>query len=449
MTDLVYRINQIHATLLSSVPKGTNLALSHLMWAMTTGNFLPARGSVASALYQFGCPEDAIDRAEQALNTGKWSLDTLVASWREQALRDPDWKVHRFEGYCPVACDLTAFFRPKLKGLKTKHYKSEAGKALPAVVYALVGEIGQVQGQRHCLPRQLIRHDQEEESEIAFQNKVVCSALSGLKLDEVLVIDRGFSLEELLAAGKGHFVVRLRQNFTARRNYLPAYKGVGRYPEYGEVVRPQSRQYGDKTIEATPSDETHHFTGRDPKTGKDYTLRIEVWNEVVLPDSPPGGKTFRCIACHDSRFEDPLLLATDLTQVACSTVRQIYGDRWGVEQPPLAAKQMLGLERHFVHGRQSRYRLPGLALLMGNVLSFIAAKEPAIPTGRWDKKPKSTCGRLRRFLSRLHFFDLPVESKLREKASDTSRLPSGVEAKRIHRAKTLQTGLASPVLAAF
>ena len=433
MSDIVYRIHECHTTLFSDVPVGTNLALSHIMWSMYTGNFLPARGSVASALYLLGCPDDAIDRSEQALNKGKWALDPLVKSWREQVLQDPDWKTSCTEGYRPVAADLTAFYRPKLKGLKTNHYKSEAGKALPAIVYAIVGDIGQVKNRRFCLPRELVSHHREGESEIAFQNRVTISVLSKLKPDEVLVVDRGFSLPELHNAEKGHYVIRLRQNITLRRNFLPEYKGQGRYPEYGEEVRPQSRKYKDKTIESTPPDESDEVLKMDQKTGKPYTLRTDIWKEAVLSDAKPGARTFCCIACFDSRFKDPMIYGTDLKEVSADTVRHLYGARWGVEHPPLAAKQMLGTERQFVHGRESRYRLPGIALLAGSILTFFAAKGLPIASGKWDRNPKSTCGRLRRYLSKIHFSDLPFSSELRKKASDTSKLPSGVKAKSINR----------------
>ena len=66
----------------------------------------------------------------------------------------------------------------------------------------------------------------------------------------------------------------------------------------------------------------------------------------------------------------------------------LYRERWPVEQLPLAAKQMLGLQRAFVFHPESVYRLPELALLTGNILSYLAATLPPIPTGFWDTHPK-------------------------------------------------------------
>jgi hypothetical protein len=92
----------------------------------------------------------------------------------------------------------------------------------------------------------------------------------------------------------------------------------------------------------------------------------------------------------------------------------------------LAAKQMLGAARQFVHAPETCQRLPELALLAGAVLSYAAATAPAIPTGFWDRRPQPTPGRLRRLLARTPFpQDFPLPARLREKASATAHLPKG------------------------
>jgi len=101
---------------------------------------------------------------------------------------------------------------------------------------------------------------------------------------------------------------------------------------------------------------------------------------------------------------------------------------------PLCAKQMLGAVRSFVFAPQSRVRLPQLALMAGNVLSYVAASSAPVATGFWDRECRPTCGRLRRRLSVLHFSDLALESlevgQVRKKASVTSHLRKGVKAHR-------------------
>ncbi|MEA3345082.1 MAG: hypothetical protein U9Q78_02375 [Chloroflexota bacterium] len=67
--------------------------------------------------------------------------------------------------------------------------------------------------------------------------------------DEMPVLDAGFSLRKVQKT-LGLYLVRLRSNFTGRRNGLPQYKG-GRPPEYGEIVLPLPRIYDGHYIEAT------------------------------------------------------------------------------------------------------------------------------------------------------------------------------------------------------
>ena len=96
------------------------------------------------------------------------------------------------------------------------------------------------------------------------------------------------------------------------------------------------------------------------------------------------GPTVTVVAVYDPRYREPLLLASPLP-VAPRVLRDLYRDRWPVEQLPLAAKQMVGASRQFVHAPETCQRLPELALLASSVLSYVAATAPAIPTGFWDR----------------------------------------------------------------
>ena len=88
---------------------------------------------------------------------------------------------------------------------------------------------------------------------------------------------------------------------------------------------------------------------------------------------------------------------------------------------------MLGAARQFVLAPESRQRLPELALVAGAILMYIAATQPAIPTGFWDRAPKPTSGRLRRVLSQVHCADfVGLPEQLRKKQSPTAHLPKGV-----------------------
>ena len=110
-------------------------------------------------------------------------------------------------------------------------------------------------------------------------------------------------------------------------------------------------------------------------------------------DADTDQPTCNVYAIHAPRFRAPLLLATPLALPA-RTIRDCYVDRWPVEQLPLAAKQMLGAARQFVHTPETCQRLPELTLLAGAVLSYSAATAPAIPTGFWDRRPHPFSARL-------------------------------------------------------
>lgn len=435
MSETVYRICNALEQVVGGVPLGTNLGLFHLFFVLLSGRFLPARGAVCAALADFGLPNAAVRRAEAALCYGKWQTQTLLKNWQAFVSREGRFAASVYEGCRPVACDLTGFLRPQLQNHPGKHYVAEAGKAVPAVVIGIAAGVGRVGASRLALPRLLVRWEARDKSEFDVQKRLIKQTAKTLAKDEVLVTDAGFRLADLLTLDVS-FVTRLPKNFTARRSTLPEYKGRGRRPEFGERVRPLSRVYGKNVLAATPPDATATWK----EDGR--TLRAEIWDNLVLPDEGPGGRVFRAVAIYDPRYPQPLLLATTLSVTAYALWR-LYRDRWAVEQLPLAAKPMLGAERAFVFGKESRLRLPELALLSGNILSYMAASSAPVASGFWDRAARPTCGRLRRALWRLHFSDLPVVTgQVRKKNSVTTHLTTGVKAHR--RSKTPETVQAIP-----
>lgn len=360
-------------------------------------------------------------RSGAALAYGRWAIQSLVKVWQQVVQQEGRWRAHRYEGFRPVGCDLVGFFRPHLRGCVGKHYHSGADKALPAIVLAAVGSVGTV---RLPLVRLVLRADPHDSSEAALQRQALMQAGAALAPDEVLVVDAGFGVANLLTAGVPRFVARVARNFTARWNLLPAYQGRGRRPAYGERVRPLPRTYKGKTIAATPSDATAQWVvaGR--------IVRAYIWTHLVLSTAKPGAVAFRCVVIHDPRYREPLVVATNLP-VSAYALWCLYRDRWPIEQVPLAAKQMLGAHRAFVFGAESRYRLPELALLAGNILAYVAATTAAVATGFWDRHCRPTCGRLPRVLLRVDFAEIPVlEGQWRKKASVTAHLPTGVQGHR-------------------
>lgn len=418
MPEAVYQMLALLMPLVAPLPIGTNLGLLQLLWMLVSGRLLASRGALIPGLSDLGLTDGEVRRAWAALG-GAWSTDDLIAGWARQVETDGTWQPHVHGGYRPVAIDITGFWRPQLQTCPTRHYQAEAGRALPAIVIGIIARVGSAGGQRLGLPLALVRADPADPSPAAHRRRLIAVAAERRAAVDVLVGDREFRPADFQAAAVEAWVTRLPKNFTARRATPPLSSGRGRPPTRGLIVRPLARCFKKRVIPATPPDHVTTWA----EDGK--VVRAEVWTELVLPDAAPESPTFSVVAIYHPRYREPLLLSTPLG-VTPEQVRAIYRDRWPVEQIPLAAKQMIGAARQFVHAPETCQRLPELALLAGSVLSHAAASLPATPTGFWDRQPKPTPGRLRRVLARWPFpNDAPLLPRLRQKASRTDHLPTG------------------------
>jgi len=424
--DIKHHTIQTLTAVIEGLPIGTNLALYQFLWMLISGALHDSRGAMFPALKAIGLQDEEVRRAWGAMRYGSWQTATLLANWQAHVAGQGEWQASQYGGYYPKAVDITAYWRPTLKWLQSKHYDAEADKALPAVVFGMVGRVGRVGQQRMALLTDLIRADLRDPAETALQTELLRQVVLKLAEDEMPVLDAGFKLKALYEVGLDRFVVRLANNFTARRNFLPAYQG-GRPPEYGEIVRPLARSYNGKQIAATPPDRVETWQ----QHGLEF--RAEFWDDLVLKDLKPSAEnpTFTVAAVYDPRFENPWFLACPL-KLSGADFWGLYHDRWPIEQLPLAAKHMVGALRQFVSAEESCYRLPELSLLAGSIQTYLAATLPPIPTGFWDRNPKGTPGRLRRWLGRTTFSDLspPKQGRIRRKSSVTDHLPKGIHAHR-------------------
>ena len=408
-------------TVTQDLPLGTNVALLHFLWMQISGALLPSRGALFPALQAIGLSPAEVRRAWSAFRYGAWEIDRPLSTWVRYVTEQGQWQEHTYEGYRPKAIDLTAYWRPTLRGLKSKHYYPPAGKALPAVVLGLACRVGSVNGQRVALITDLVRADLSTASEASLRTDLLRQVAQTLAENEMPVLDAGFKIRELQAAQFPRYTVRLAVNFTARRNCLPLSEG-GRPPEYGEVVRPLARVRNGKLIAATLPDRVETWMEEG------LQFRAEFWDNLVLPAVKvrPENFTFCVVALHDPRFRHPWLLACPLRLTGAS-LRGLYRDRWPVEQIPVAAKQMLGGARQFVFAPESCQRLSELNLFAGSIVTYLAATLPAVPTGFWDRCPKPTPGRLRRVLARTPFPKSdPLPSRLRKREVVCEHLPKGI-----------------------
>ncbi len=419
MQETVYRTIEVLCVVVAATPIGTNLGLVHLLWMLVSGQMLASRGAVFPGLSATGLSEPAVRRAWAALGQGDWSSAGLLQAWRRHVEAEGQWQAHEHEGYRPVAVDVTGFWRPRLQGCATSHYHGPAGKALPAIPVGIVARVGRVGTQRLGLPLALVRADPKDPSTAAHERALVRAAVQAATDTDVLVFDAGFEIRQVQDAGATQYLVRAAKNVTGRRATLPAYAGRGAPRKRGELIRPLARTYEKRVLPATEPD--HVLTWQED----DAVVRATWWDDLVLPDVPLTSPTFRLVVIDDPRWTEPLVLATTLP-VAARTLRDLYLDRWPVEQLPLAAKQMLGAARAFVSAPETCQRLPELALLAGSILTYLAATQPAVPTGSWDRRPRPTPGRLRRLLARADFpTSFPFPLRIRQKDAVSDHLPKG------------------------
>jgi hypothetical protein len=423
MHEAVYRVLTLVSALVVDVPIGTNLGLLHLFWMLLCGKLLLSRGAIFPGLSAVGLSAGAVRRAWAALGRGSWTSHRLVKQWARVVEAEGFWQPHTAGGYHPVAVDITGFWRPRLQRCPTTHYSATAGKAVPAIPLGIIARIGSVAQQRFGVPLGLVRADSRDPSASAHRRVLLKQAVQLQEPTEVLVMDREFTVGQVQAAGATVWVTRLLKNVTARRGSPPAYGGRGRPPKYGDLVRPLARRRKGQEIAATPPDQTTSWT--EHGSAGERTLRAEQWTGLVLPEAAPGSPTFTIVAISDPAYTEPLLVATPVA-LSPQVLRELYRDRWPVEQLSLAAKQMLGAARQFVHEQETCQRFPELALLAGAILTYVAATSPAVPTGSWDRQPRRTPGRLRRLLAQADFpEDFPLPERLRRKVAVTDHLPKG------------------------
>lgn len=382
MSIAIEQTIQALQVVLQGVPVGTNLALLQLLWSMVNGSFLTSRGAIFPAMKASGFTKEEIRRGWVGMRGGIWRIDELLASWRNYVQEQGRWQRHEYEGYRPVAADMTAFWRMRLKGWPGRYFNGIAKRLLGGVGLAIVVEVGQVEGHRLPLLRKIIRAHPKDMSQDKLKEMVLEWLATNLADDELAIFDAGAHISDMQSANVNRFVIRLAKNCTARRNYLPDYKG-GRPPEYGQLVRPLARKRKGETIPASKPDKTSAFVyqGR--------TIKVHGWYGLVSANQKVAQQqeTFDILVFFDPLYLDPLVLATNVTLLP-ETAFKMYLDRWPVEQVPLVAKQTLGLGRHFVFAPESCQRLPELALLAGNILTYLAATLPPMPTGFWDRCPK-------------------------------------------------------------
>src|SRR5687767_8369899 len=130
MSPASERTIQVLMEILQVTAMGTNIGLLRILWAMVNGSFLRSRGAVMTALALCGFMPAQTRRSWQALRYGIWNIGEMIGGWRIHVERAGEWQASQYEGYKPVAADVTAFWRPRLQGWKGKFYQTLANRAM-------------------------------------------------------------------------------------------------------------------------------------------------------------------------------------------------------------------------------------------------------------------------------------------------------------------------------
>lgn len=424
--------------IVKEAPIGTNLGLYGGLMTMMSGHLLSSRGALIPALDQARLTREQSRRVWQAMAHGAWQVNDLLNALHEHVKAAGAWQPATVGEYTVKALDTVGFFRPRLKGCRTTHYDSRADRALPAMGFGLLADIGKVGEQAVSLTRQVVRASGKASSEEGLMAHLAQETSRLLNSHDLTTADRKFSPLTLLKAGHKRLVLRRPKNMTMRRAEPPAYRGVGRKPTQGAVVRPLPRTHKGKRIPATPPDATHEWEHVEVRHGRRRVVRLkaQMWHNLRLPPQSGWSRAekqlaqrtaWTVIAVKHPDFDEPLVILLNL-DLSAEQAYQVIRSRWSIEQPPLVAKQLLGTHRQFVHAAEMRYRLPELSLLGAAILTYTAAAQSAHPAGWWDRQPQRTAGRLRRQLSKVDFRELPRLDQLREKRSRTDHLPTGFHA---------------------
>lgn len=451
-TQAEERILSLIEQMMEVVPKGTALGLCDLISAMFSGYFIESGGAVMPAVeaYLRQEVEDEKERAARsrraakALTYGSYNLKELIDKLQEIVKEEGIWKPIIVQGYRVVPVDGTAYRRAAVKKLESKAYFSDTNRAVPAEPIGMIATIGEVNGQRVALLKNVVVTDVKTNDSVADKKELYRLVEKCLEEDEISVFDAGFKLVEAAQAGIIQCVIRLATNCTFGKTpgEVPERTSTkGRTPtQYkAEVVRPLERTHGENTIPADPADEICTITD-----DLEQEIEVHIWNRVYflerhLKKVKESQKEnlrqmpIKVMAIHHPAYDKPLLIGTFVLSLEPIAGCQIYGTRWPVEGLPQTGKYILsgGGGTHYVHHPTAMQRLPTLSLIFGSLLKYVAATLPPFRTGFWDRQLKPTYGRLLRHLKKV---GISLSEQLFKKASATAHLPVGYEAIRLAKA---------------
>jgi len=449
-TQANYRILELIEQMVTVAPKGTALGLCDLISAMFSGYFIESGGAVMPAVETYLRQEIKDEkererrsrRAAKALTYGNYNLKELMDKLQEIVQAEGRWQPIMAQGYRIMPVDFTAYRRKAVKKLKSKAYVSDVNGAVPAVPIGMIGTVGEVNGQRVALLKNVVLTDLNVNEGTTHKKQLYKQVATELEKDELAVFDAGFKLVEAAEVNIKRCLIRLSKNCTFGKTggQIPertSAKGPTPTQYKAEIVRPLARTHGGQTLPATPADEIYTMTDENGRE-----IRVHIWHELFFLERHLRDVTDKCkkhelrhmplkvMAIYDPDYDDPLLLGSPLLSLKPAAAYKIYVTRWPIEGVPQTGKYLLsgGTGTHYVHHPTAMQRLPALSLIFGSLLKYVAATLPPFRTGFWDRVLKPTYGRLLRHLKKV---GIPLSKQLFKKGSVTAHLPVGYEAIRL------------------
>lgn len=451
-TAINYQVQQAIEQMVSTVPKGTDLGLCDVISAMFSGYFIESGGGIMPAVDQYLSAfiteekERAARsrRAAKAITYGQLNVEELLNELKRIVTTSGHWEATTIQGYKLKAVDMTAYKRRRVKVLKSKSYDSSVGRAVSAVPFGMMGTIGQVGEQRMAVLDMLVCGDITENNPSGEMEKVYKKVATKLTETDLALFDAGFSLIDACLHGIDNCVVRLAKNCTFGKTpgkIPPRTSDKGRKPSrhQAKIVRPVTRQHGDKVIPASEPEQTVTVVNQ---VGQE--IKIEIWSRLYFLERHLDRvenealkhtlrqRPLQVVVIHHPDFAEPMVLGTPVLELTAESLLAIYPERWPIEGIPQTGKYLLsgGGGRQYVHHPMAVKRLPALTMIFGSLFKYLAATFPPMRSGFWDRLVKPTYGRLVKHLKKV---GLPLSSQLSKKASVTEHLPVGYEAVRLSR----------------
>jgi len=452
-TQANYRILDLIEQMVSIALKGTALGLSDLVSAMLSGYFIESGGAVTPAIEAFLRREVKDEkereartrRGAKAMTYGSYNMKELMDKLQAIVAAEGQWQPTIVQGYRVTPVDFTAYWRASVKNLKTKAYNSDADKAISGVPIGMIASVGEVNGQRIALLKNVAVADLKVNDGSEHKRQLYKQVATELAEDEMAVFDAGFRLVEAVEANILQCLIRLSKNVTFGKTAgeIPertSAKGPEPTQYKAEIVRPLTRKHGDKILPATEADEI--YTMREER-GRE--IEVHIWHKLYFLERQLENVTderkkqklrhtpIKVMAIYDPDYAAPLLLGTPLLELKPESASKVYVARWPIEGLPQTGKYILsgGGGTHYVHHPTAMQRLPLLSLIFGSLLKYAAATLPPFRSGFWDRTLKPTYGRLLRHLKKV---GVQLSGQLFKKESATAHLPVGYEAIRLSKA---------------